>query len=182
MDLDIELDVLPSVTANMLRLERFSSWCSNGYGSESRYERRLERILRNSCPVCKDGELRLRIQLFYLQNRFVTMLEFHPWGLFHWRNEEKWLKVRRPGASNDADVQKEFDLEKTKVLWNRDIWRGGHFRNGIALFDGEHFWKRCATEDSKVAIGFERNFCAKLQDWVGDYDVLRPYGSVLLWR
>ncbi|MCJ1486445.1 hypothetical protein MMC06_006622 [Schaereria dolodes] len=46
MDLDLELDVLPGTTANMMRLERFSPWCNDGLGSESKYERKLERILK----------------------------------------------------------------------------------------------------------------------------------------
>lgn len=35
MDLDRELDLLPGTTANMMRLERFSSWYSDGFGSNS---------------------------------------------------------------------------------------------------------------------------------------------------
>jgi hypothetical protein len=46
MDLDIELDLLPGITANMIHLEHFSSWYTDGLGSGSRYERGLERILK----------------------------------------------------------------------------------------------------------------------------------------
>lgn len=41
MDLDIELDMLPGITANMMCLERFSSWYTDRSGSESKYEREL---------------------------------------------------------------------------------------------------------------------------------------------
>jgi hypothetical protein len=46
MDLDIELDLLPGITANMMHLERFSSWYTDGLGSGSKYERGPERILK----------------------------------------------------------------------------------------------------------------------------------------
>ena len=54
LNLDSELDMLPGVTANMMRLERFSSWYTNGVGSESRYEKELERTLRTRTTYCEN--------------------------------------------------------------------------------------------------------------------------------
>ncbi|KAL8792706.1 MAG: hypothetical protein Q9195_004681 [Heterodermia aff. obscurata] len=45
-DLDLELDMLPGATADMLRLERFAEWYGEGWG-ESAYEREYERILKS---------------------------------------------------------------------------------------------------------------------------------------
>ncbi|KAI4278616.1 MAG: hypothetical protein L6R38_005210 [Xanthoria sp. 2 TBL-2021] len=46
MHLDLDLDLLPGPTADMMRLDRFSSWYSSTFGGESKYEKEYERIIK----------------------------------------------------------------------------------------------------------------------------------------
>ncbi|MCJ1291294.1 hypothetical protein MMC34_002837 [Xylographa carneopallida] len=78
MDLDLELDVLPGFTARMLRLERFSSWYTNALGSESKYERQLERILRTRSTDYHNYKELQQIRLWY-----VAMRAFNPTSLYY---------------------------------------------------------------------------------------------------
>lgn len=46
IQLDLDLDLLPGPTANMMRLDRFSSWYKNNTSGESKYAEEYERIIR----------------------------------------------------------------------------------------------------------------------------------------
>ena len=72
MDVDIELDMLPGITANMMRLERFSSWYTDGSGSESKYERELERILKTRSTTFPNHNKAINIQWRYANMVFCS--------------------------------------------------------------------------------------------------------------
>ncbi|KAL8676044.1 MAG: hypothetical protein Q9186_007399, partial [Xanthomendoza sp. 1 TL-2023] len=52
--LDLDLDLLPGPTANMMRLDRFSSWYTDIASGESKYEKEHERIFKSwtDFPFC----------------------------------------------------------------------------------------------------------------------------------
>ena len=98
MDLDVKLDLLPGITANRMRLERFSSWYANGLGSESKYERELERILKTSSTSILNLNQAERIQ-----ERYAAMQAFNPRSLFHrYGSSREWYKKTWDFAPKDA--------------------------------------------------------------------------------
>jgi len=71
--LDLALDLLPGDTANMLRLDRFSSWYVDKSRSEPHYENELERIIKSlSSHRVKERKI------FSLYERYSGMIVFNP--------------------------------------------------------------------------------------------------------
>lgn len=71
--LDLALDLLPGNTANMLRLDRFSSWYVDKVRCESHYEKELERIIKSlSSRRVKERKI------FSLYERYSGMIVLNP--------------------------------------------------------------------------------------------------------
>lgn len=68
MNLDRELDFLPGETAEIMLLDRFGSWFSNGLSRESSYENKLEKSLK-----ALDPEYNKSMQLLV---RYLLILKF----------------------------------------------------------------------------------------------------------
>jgi hypothetical protein len=117
MDLDIELDLLPGITANMMRLERFSSRYTDGLGSESKYERELERILNTRSTSHYNYN-----QPKHIQMRYTAMRSFDPRSLLRrYQASKSWDMTTRLFASTDVrKIQERFDLGLINDEWDRD--------------------------------------------------------------
>jgi hypothetical protein len=168
MDLDIELDLLPGITANLTRLERFSSWYTDGLGSESKYERELERILKTRSTSSYNSNKPKHIQMRYAAMRF-----FNPRSLFHrYQASNGWDMTTRLFASTDVrTIQEVFDLGSIKEQWDRDTWHNGCYPSGIPPFDSEGFLIKLWTGlNGDVSKKCEQEFNDKLMGWVGDDD------------
>lgn len=154
MDLDVELDLLPGITANMMRLDRFSSWYTDALGSESKYERELERILKTRSTIYDNYNKPKHIQL-----RYAAMRAFNPRSLFH-----------RHKSSNMTAIQEAADLGLVKEEWDRDTWHNGCDPSGIPPFDHDLFLCKLWTSglNGNVSIKYEQEFADKLMGWVGD--------------
>lgn len=78
MNLDLELALLPGITTNMLPLERFSSWYTDGLDRASKYESELHRILKTrSYSSYKYNKPE------YIQYRYAATRAFNPRSFFH---------------------------------------------------------------------------------------------------
>lgn len=166
MDLDMELDLLPGKTANMMRLERFSSWYTDGLGSESKYESELERILKTQSTSYKNEN-----EAKYIQFRFAAMLSFNQISLIHRYAAAKYWKIS-PFLFTPTEViaiQEAFDLGFIKEDWSRETWHHIYFRNGIGCFDSDSFSVRLLGDLNRdVSLKYEHEFHDKLKGWVGD--------------
>lgn len=176
MDLDVELDLLPGITANMLRLERFSSWYTNGLDSASRYENELQRIIKTrSYSRCNYNEPE------QIQYRYAAMRAFNPRSLFHWYKAPKsWDMPTRLVPSTDATTIQEAIVSGTiKEEWDADTWHSGCYPSGIPQFDEDAFLTKLWTAGLNfvLSVRYEREFHDKLMGWVGD-DEKRCFSSV----
>jgi hypothetical protein len=168
MDLDIELDLLPGITANMMRLERFSAWYTDGLGSESKYQRELERISKTRSTSSYNYN-----KPKYIRMRYATMLSFNPGSLFHrYEASKSWdMTTRLFASTNVRTIQEAFDLGSIKEEWDRDKWHNGCYRSDIPPFDSEEvlikLWTGLNRDVSKKS---EQEFNGKLMGWVGDGD------------
>lgn len=166
MNLDIELDVLPGSTARMMRLERFSSWFTDGLDSESKYERELERILRTWRRAHgTDWNTPDHIRL-----RYAAMLAYNPRSLFHPDKPSKGSEstARLFAASGASTLREAFHLGVIKEEWDRDSWHNGCYPTGIPRFDSEEFFLRLMGGlDGDVTKTCEEEFNKRLVKWMG---------------
>jgi len=109
------LDVLPSKTANMLRLERFSFWYTDKLHGNSPYENELKKLLLsdvNGCDILKTMNYRYRI----LRAHNPLSLAYR--SAFPWTFDS----TRHP----DIDARG----------WNRDAWHC-IYKHGISPLNGK---------------------------------------------
>lgn len=158
MALDVELDVLPGVTAVMMRLERFSLWYTQGLGSESKYERKLERILKTG-SFCHN-----RNSLKHIQARYAAMRAFNPRSLYHRYLSNK--ESRWKDEFNDV-TREAYDRGEMEEEWNREAWHNGYYPDGIPPFGSELFGEmmRSAGANGKVSRNYGREFLEKIKGW-----------------
>jgi hypothetical protein len=114
------LDNLPSKTANMLRLERFSSWYTDKLHGNSPYENELKRLLL--------GGVRGHDTLIEMNNRYRIMRAHNPLSLAY-----------RSAFPKTFDSTKHPDIDARG--WNRDAWHYV-YRRGIPPLDGKEADKR----------------------------------------
>ena len=170
MDLDVELDLLPGNTANMMRLERFSSWYTDGLDSESKYERELERILKTRSALYYNDNIP-----HYIQIRHAAMRTFYPRSLYHQCQASKSgdTTIRSLYAPTRVrTIQEAFDLGLSSEEWDRDTWHNGCYPRGIPPFDSDEFLVKLWTDgiDGSMSMTYEKEFIDKLMGWVSDDD------------
>lgn len=144
------LDLLPSKTADMLRLDRFSSWYTDRLNGNSPYENELERVLL-------DDVQRLRHDtLDRMDDRYRIMRTHNPLSLAY--------RSAFPGT---------FDLSKYPDIhhrgWNRDAWHDV-YRHGIPPLNHEKTnvrYRKWRMEDdtprySKKFVKLHRYFSSRV--------------------
>lgn len=188
MDLDLALDILPGATAAMLRLERFSSWYVDGLGSESRYEKTLERIFK-----AQDDSRFSTNPPRLVQLRYEAMQAFNPRSLFHrygsiWRH--RWIPnlndkardhlFKSTGVKSIKEAVKRGCIEEE---FDRESWHSGIYPEGIPPFDSaEFYWKLWGAGDQGHVSGkYKQDFVDKLQAWGCDDDWEWSSDVVLEW-
>lgn len=112
--LDLSLDILPSRTASMLRLNRFASWFPKGHSGTSTYETTLLLILHELPDLVHHFDPHLDMITYRLQ----ALLALNP-------ERRKWNTHRR---------------HRHKEGWNPVAW-AQEFPDGIPAF-GTRGWKR----------------------------------------
>ena len=135
MDLDLELDMLPGFTASMMCLDRFSSWYTNGLGSESKYEIELERMLKIQSPrvYCRDATPQISL-------RYVAMRTFIPRSLYQ-RYREPLFMSGKDVRSELTAIREAIDAGSIKEEWDWDTWHNGCYPSGIPAFDQHQFFR-----------------------------------------
>ncbi|KAL8816956.1 MAG: hypothetical protein Q9223_004119 [Gallowayella weberi] len=78
LQIDLNLDLLPGPTANMMRLRRFSLWYKDKFRGESRYENEYERIILTRGGT--EFDLRTR-RIWSLFRRYASMRALNPKAL-----------------------------------------------------------------------------------------------------
>lgn len=121
--LDLALDILPGDTANMLRLDRFSSWYDDKSRSESHYEKELERIIRGlSSHRVKERKI------FSLYERYAGMIVFRPnhddqsQERWHFENGFRWGNGIPPFDSDEYLRAFDRTFDKVRVQRCLDIF------------------------------------------------------------
>ena len=169
MDLDIELDMLPGITANMMRLERFSSWYTNGSGSESKYERELERILKTRSTIYPNHNTAINIQW-----RYANMVSCSPRSIFlRYEASKRWDMSACFFVSTEKlkTIQEGLELGLiNKEKWEPDAWHYGFYPEGIPPFDSEQHLIKLWTELTEDMSMECEEFDAKVMKWEGDND------------
>ncbi|KAL9099555.1 MAG: hypothetical protein Q9163_004962 [Psora crenata] len=169
IDLDIELDMLPGPTANMMRLDRFSSWYADSLGGESKYEREYERIMK----TWRNSFLK-PIRMRTLQWRYGFMRACNPRSLAN-RYTVSQLSAIMTSLSvshNVTSMKEAIDLDLISDEWDQDAWHSGYYRLGILPFNCNYFFENLFKDmDIGVTQQYEREFAKKLRAWVVDYDL-----------
>lgn len=177
-DLDIELDILPGTTADMMRLERFSSWYMDGLGSDSKYEREFERIFKTRSNRSINSK-----QLIKIKDRYAVMRALNPKSFYHMHQSENSQSITRIHYSFfDAEkIQKRVDLGLIEEDRDRDTWHNGCYPMGIPPFDNEAFFRelwRCVGPFRLTRYSDEYGFGDKPEEWAGDEDSWDWYQSL----
>ncbi|KAL8881613.1 MAG: hypothetical protein Q9198_001216 [Flavoplaca austrocitrina] len=129
LQMDLDLDLLHGPTANMMRLDRFSSWFPKTFGIESRYERDHERIIK----TWTDYALSSR-RLWSLFRRYVRMRALNPMSKKRQYSRPGLVKrvdSGQPGNMDDVDVSAD---ESADDGWDQDAWHEA-WPLGISAFD-----------------------------------------------
>lgn len=171
LDLDLELDLLPGITANMMRLERFISWYTDGLDSASKYESELQRILttRSCMPFRYD-------KTNHILYRYAAMRTFDPRSLSHRYKAPKSCSLLTSTVSSvNATTHEAIASGAVKEGWDRDAWHSGRYPRGIPPFDQHAFylelWTAGLNHDASVRYGQE--FRDKVRGWEDDDEALR---------
>ncbi|PSS16558.1 hypothetical protein M430DRAFT_42570 [Amorphotheca resinae ATCC 22711] len=115
MMVERKLDLLPSKTANMLRLDRFSSWYTDKLHGNSPYENELKKLLLDGV----EGHDTLRT----MNDRYRIMRAHNPLSLAY-----------RSAFPKTFDSTKHPDIDARG--WNRDAWHCV-YRRGIPPLNGK---------------------------------------------
>ncbi|KAL8725348.1 MAG: hypothetical protein Q9166_007408 [cf. Caloplaca sp. 2 TL-2023] len=174
--LDLDLDSLPGPTANMMRLERFSSWYTGKIGGESKYEKEYERIFKTWPDFAFIPSM-----IAGLHIRYLDMRAFNPKSLKH-RYEEGELSAilaQLPLPAGVKRLTKAFDLGLIKETWEQDTWHNRKGRRswpeGIPpLQSREYKWKYLVGLDEEVSPMYEDEWEKKLKSWSSEENGTLP--------
>lgn len=164
MNLDVELDILPGITASMLRLDRFSSWYTDKLGGESKYERECERIIKAwKCPVMR------RSLMERLQLRYTAMRAFNPGSLIYRYTTPELLAIMDClyVSNHVKSVDEAVKLGLMSDEWDQDVWHNGCYPLGIGPFSYRPFSSTIVLTGIKgrMLSNYEDYFSIKLKDW-----------------
>lgn len=118
MKVEIILDLLPSRTANMLCLERFSSWYTDKLYGYSSYANEIDRLSYNNVQG-----------LVYMNNHCKIMVKHYP------------LSLRYRKAFGNFDYSK-YEADIRRENWNQDVWHCA-YKHGIPPLNHEINRERC---------------------------------------
>ncbi|KAL3424173.1 hypothetical protein PVAG01_03454 [Phlyctema vagabunda] len=138
------VDLVPSETANMLRLERFSSWYTDKLHGDSPYEEELEKCLIECC-LESNG-----LGVWEMNDRYRIMLVHNPLSSPH-----------RKAFPETADTIRHLRINPRG--WNREIWHCV-YKQGIPPLDDpkieETYRKWCKEYDtSSTGRKFKKLHC-----------------------
>ncbi|KAL8917726.1 MAG: hypothetical protein Q9208_007778 [Pyrenodesmia sp. 3 TL-2023] len=165
VNLDLELDFLHGHTANMMRLDRFSSWYTDKLGGNSEYEREYERIIKTwkNLPEPPDRLFQLTV-LERLQWRYEAMRVYDPRARF------------RPDAQGRSpaffySVQITSNATNLTSNWDPDEWHGTYHHGdwyGIPSFSSMPFLERWILHpwNTGVCRQYQDSFKEKLRGWL----------------
>ena len=168
MDLDLDLDLLPGPTANMMRLERFSSWYTDKLGGESHYERENERIIRSWTD-----ERACSRRTWSLYRRHASMIAFSPISTKTRHPERKPSKVETclSALQKVKSVEGAVDPSLIDEGWEQDGWHNGGcaWMKGIAPLNSEEsFLVMKLTHHRAVRENYEAAFEKRVRSWVSE--------------
>ncbi|KAL8672040.1 MAG: hypothetical protein Q9168_003492 [Polycauliona sp. 1 TL-2023] len=181
MQLDLDLDLLPGPTANMMRLERFSSWYTDLFGGESEYERRYERLFTTVGKIEVDVRVRRMWSLF---RRFACMRALNPKGLEHRYTINKIIKnlakhISRSGTAKHAAEMIGDAIDEKLIMdeWSEDAWHDA-WPEGIPPLDSGECSAAFSEEfTSDVSEKYEADFERKLLRWI-EHDKMKGKSSI----
>ncbi|KAL8992347.1 MAG: hypothetical protein Q9169_007166, partial [Polycauliona sp. 2 TL-2023] len=182
MQLDLDLDLLPGPTANMMRLERFSTWYTDKFQGKSNYEEEYRRIIMGLENT--DVDLGIR-RVWSLFRRFACMRALNPNGLERGYTFFQLVPMLTDHASlfgkitHAADIiPKAIDLGLIGDGWDADAWLRA-WPQGIPPFDSSEcsaaFSEKCKSD---VSEKYEADFERKLQRWTR-YDKVKEMRSCI---
>ncbi|KAL8762891.1 MAG: hypothetical protein Q9184_001187 [Pyrenodesmia sp. 2 TL-2023] len=166
MNLDLELDFLHGQTANLMRLDRFSSWYTDKLGGNSKYEREYERIIKTwkDLPEPPDPFFQSTV-LGRLQWRHGAMRAFDPRAQFRPGAQERYSAFSSsvPITSNPMELTS---------IWDPDEWHGTyHYGDwcGIPSFSSIPFLHWILHPwNTGVCCQYQDTFREKLRGWLSD--------------
>ena len=139
MGIDLDLDVLPGPTANLMRLDRFSCWYSDKFGGESKYEKEYIRL---TGTLTDDRAISRRKWSLY--KRYACLLAFNPTQpTCPHRYMNDWTLLRLMNdlfLSDDVKTMTDaVDLGSNDGKWVQDAWHKGSsaWPQGIPPFQFE---------------------------------------------
>ncbi|KAL8798673.1 MAG: hypothetical protein Q9182_006484 [Xanthomendoza sp. 2 TL-2023] len=174
LQIDLDLDLLPGPTANMMRLHRFSSWYRDQFRGESRYEKEYERIILTRGGVEFDYRTR---RIWSLFRRYAGMRALNPMALEHQYTQfQLWAQLMtHPSLFESAKhaskiISKAIDLQIIMDGWDQDAWHH-QWPEGIPPFDSMEYSARFSqTSGSDASKKYEKDFERKLHQWSVEAD------------
>ena len=168
LELDLELDRLPGETAELMRLERFSSWYTDKLGTESRYEEECKRLIK-ACP-------NIALQhhsMVQLQWRHLALRAYNPRAMVtapgYPEPRINSFLARLSATNNVKSVDQAIDLGFIRDEWDQDSWYSACYRynRGIYAFGGGEFWKTIGRTHivKKILRCYTEKFNQKLRSW-----------------
>ena len=167
-DLDLELDMLPGATADMLRLDRFSAWYTDEAGGESPYEKEYERIIK-SWPHGKDFRDE---KVEKLNWRYGIMRALNPRSFYYQYTKPRVLASGIYLSIPDNDASKKKQLVESGLVsnvWDREAWYE-EYGNGVPVLRSKYKWSLLeifSRVDGDVLPKCDYDMKEKLGAWVG---------------
>ncbi|KAL9027767.1 MAG: hypothetical protein Q9196_003761 [Gyalolechia fulgens] len=152
-DFDLALDQLLGPTAEMLRLDRFSSWYTDELHGESRYERRYARIIKTWTAYSWERKTKLE----HLRWRYGAMRAFDP----AWLNHLGYL-----ASTKDVGLIKQWDQRcwHQRYDYNIPYWKS----HGIPTMYSDAFLEQLkSAREASEKYKYESVFMAHLLRWAG---------------
>ena len=139
VDLDLELDVLPGKTANMMRLHRFTTWYTPRLGSDYKYVEEYERIIKS-------------------HNRYMVSEEA--------LRRLNWRYGAMRAFNSRISVHHSQIEGSEQILWDHNTWIE-EYPSRILPFDTDaYFFELLEGSKILVSLGYESDFSQKLKSWV----------------
>ena len=168
-DLDLELDMLPGKTADMLRLERCSAWYTDEAGGDSPYEKEYERIIK----AWTERQYSRDTKVEKLNLRYGLMRALNPRSLYYQYTKPR---VSAQGLSMflpEKDEAKKKALVESGLVskvWDREAWYD-EYGNGIPAVRAKDKWgllQLFSKFHSDVLPKHDYDMKERLNGWVGN--------------
>lgn len=169
MHLDLDLDLLPGPTANMMRLDRFSSWYTNTFGGESRYEKEYERIIKTWVDYGFSSR-----RLWSLFRRFARMRALNPKSMERQYSRPLLQELLRQVESGQLDGYGEDSVRAHELgiiddEWDQDAWHEA-WPLGVPAFDTAEFSRAYCEGHDYNRSRHEEKFDWLMREWLEEED------------